>query len=160
HQALYELSGNPVIEDTIGPQWPHMRRAMACVLSTPRYPLTVWDEHALITRRVLAGDPDKAERAARSHALGAGRTIDERLKAMNERAGPPVNQEGGTHMKLTPKQIEPFHTDGWLFLPEVFDAEEVGLLKAAAEAIYRQQRSEVWREKSGAPRTAFAAHTY
>src|SRR5215475_3414105 len=64
------------------------------------------------------------------------------------------------HMKLTAKQIEQFHTDGWLFLPEVFDAEEVGLLKAEAEAIYRQQRPEVWREKSGAPRTAFAAHTY
>jgi len=63
-------------------------------------------------------------------------------------------------MKLTAKQIEQFHTDGWLFLPEVFDAEEVGLLKAEAEAIYRQQRPEVWREKSGAPRTAFAAHTY
>src|SRR6516165_3875866 len=72
HQALYELSGNPAIEDTIGPQWPHMRRSMACVLSTPRYPLTVWEEHALITRRILAGDTDKAERAARSHALGAG----------------------------------------------------------------------------------------
>jgi len=86
HQALYELSGNPVIEVIIGPQWPHMRRAMACVLSTPGYPLTVWEEHALITERVLAGDPDKAERAARSHALGAGRTIEERLKAMNEAA--------------------------------------------------------------------------
>src|SRR5499433_3355541 len=63
-------------------------------------------------------------------------------------------------MKLTAKEIEQFHTEGWLFLPEVFDAEEVGLLKAEAEAIYRQQRPEVWREKSGAPRTAFAAHTY
>jgi len=63
-------------------------------------------------------------------------------------------------MRLTAKQIEQFHTDGWLFLPEVFDVEEVGLLKAEAETIYRQQRPEVWREKSGAPRTAFAAHTY
>jgi ectoine hydroxylase len=63
-------------------------------------------------------------------------------------------------MKLTAQQIEQFHTDGWLFLPEVFDAEEVGLMKAEAEAIYRQQRPEVWREKNGAPRIAFAAHTY
>ena len=86
HQALYGLSGNPVIEATIGPQWPHMRRAMARVLSTPHYPLTVWEEHALIAKHVLAADPDKAEHAARSHALGAGRTIEERLKAMNEAA--------------------------------------------------------------------------
>ena len=63
-------------------------------------------------------------------------------------------------MKLAADQIETFRSEGWLFLPEVFDAEEVGLLKAEAEAIYRQQRPEVWREKSGAPRTAFAAHTY
>jgi DNA-binding GntR family transcriptional regulator len=80
HQALYELSGNPAIEDTIGPQWPHMRRSMACVLSAPRYPLTVWEEHGAITKRVLAADPDKAERAARSHALAAGRTIEQRLR--------------------------------------------------------------------------------
>jgi DNA-binding GntR family transcriptional regulator len=86
HQALYDLSGNSVIADTIGPQWPHMRRAMACVLSTPRYPLTVWEEHAAITRRVLAAEPDKAERAAKSHALNAGRTIVERLKSMTEAA--------------------------------------------------------------------------
>jgi DNA-binding GntR family transcriptional regulator len=86
HQALYELSGNPVIGGTIGPQWPHMRRAMACVLSAPRYPLIVWEEHAAITKRVLGADPDKAERAARSHAMDAGRTIEERLKAMNEAA--------------------------------------------------------------------------
>jgi len=46
-------------------------------------------------------------------------------------------------MKLITKQIEQFQTEGWLFLPEVFDAEEVGLLKAEAEAIYRQQRPEV-----------------
>jgi DNA-binding GntR family transcriptional regulator len=86
HQALYELSGNPVIEGTIGPQWPHMRRAMACVLSTPGYPRTVWEEHASIAACVLAAEPDKAERAARSHALDAGRTIEARLKAMSEAA--------------------------------------------------------------------------
>jgi len=86
HRALYELSGNPVIEGTIGPQWPHMCRAMASVLSTPGYPLTVWQEHAMITKRVLAADADKAERAARSHALDAGRTIEERLKGLSEAA--------------------------------------------------------------------------
>jgi ectoine hydroxylase len=64
------------------------------------------------------------------------------------------------HMTLSTEQIETFKTEGWIFLPEVFDAEETALLKAEAETIYRQQRPEVWREKSGAPRTAFAAHTY
>ena len=63
-------------------------------------------------------------------------------------------------MKLTPEQIAQFHEEGWLFLPELFTPEEVALLKREAEAIYAQQRPEVWREKSGAPRTAFAAHLY
>lgn len=63
-------------------------------------------------------------------------------------------------MRLTDEQIETFNRDGWLFLPELFSAEEVALLKQEAEEIYSEQRPEVWREKDGAPRTAFAAHTY
>jgi ectoine hydroxylase len=63
-------------------------------------------------------------------------------------------------VELTSQQIENFNTEGWLFLPELFNAEEVELLRHEAEAIYREQRPEVWREKSGAPRTAFAAHLY
>jgi ectoine hydroxylase len=63
-------------------------------------------------------------------------------------------------VKLNPQQIEDFNSEGWLFLPELFNAQEVELLRHEAEAIYREQRPEVWREKSGAPRTAFAAHLY
>jgi ectoine hydroxylase len=63
-------------------------------------------------------------------------------------------------MKLTPQQIDSFNTEGWLFLPELFTGEECELLRHEAENIYREQRAEVWREKSGAPRTAFAAHLY
>ena len=63
-------------------------------------------------------------------------------------------------MKLTQQQIDDFNRDGWLFLPELFSAEEVALLAREAEGIYDTQRPEVWREKSGAPRTAFAAHLY
>ena len=61
---------------------------------------------------------------------------------------------------LTEQQVHQFHDEGYLFLPETFSADEVAVLKSEAEAIYRQQRPEVWREKSGAPRTAFAAHLY
>jgi ectoine hydroxylase len=63
-------------------------------------------------------------------------------------------------MTLTSQQIEIFHREGWLFLPEVFKPEEVDLLRHEAVAIFDQHRPEVWREKNGAPRTAFAAHTY
>jgi len=62
-------------------------------------------------------------------------------------------------VKLTPQQIESFHTDGWLFLPELFRAEEVELLAQEAETIYREQRLRCGAEER-APRTAFAAHLY
>jgi len=63
-------------------------------------------------------------------------------------------------MKLTQQQIDNFNREGWLFLPELFNAEEVALLAREAINIYDANRPEVWREKSGAPRTAFAAHLY
>lgn len=61
---------------------------------------------------------------------------------------------------LTEEQVRQFHEEGYLFLPETFRPEEVAVLREEAELVYRQQRPEVWREKSGAPRTAFAAHLY
>ena len=61
---------------------------------------------------------------------------------------------------LTDQQVRHFHEEGYLFLPETFTAEECALLRDEAVEIYRHDRPEVWREKSGAPRTAFAAHLY
>jgi ectoine hydroxylase len=63
-------------------------------------------------------------------------------------------------MKLTDQQLADFHKEGYLFLPELFTSEEIAVLRAEAEAIFAEHRPEVWREKSGAPRTAFAAHKY
>lgn len=63
-------------------------------------------------------------------------------------------------MKLTDAQLQDYDRDGYLFLPSCFTAEEAGVLRQEAETIYAADRPEVWREKTGAPRTAFAAHTY
>ena len=63
-------------------------------------------------------------------------------------------------MQLTPKQVADFDAQGYLFFPECFAEEEVALLRAEAENILKTERQEIWREKSGAPRTAFASHTY
>jgi ectoine hydroxylase len=63
-------------------------------------------------------------------------------------------------MKLDAQQLRQFDELGYLFLPGCFSEEEVAVLAAEAEQIYRSDRQEVWREKTGAPRTAFAAHTY
>ncbi len=61
---------------------------------------------------------------------------------------------------LNEAQIRQFQDEGYLFLPETFTPTECAVLRDEAEAIYRQQRPEIWRETSGAPRTAFAAHLY
>ena len=61
---------------------------------------------------------------------------------------------------LTEQQIRHFHEEGYLFLPETFTGEECACLREEAVEIYRHDRPEVWRERSGAPRTAFAAHLY
>jgi DNA-binding GntR family transcriptional regulator len=86
HRAIYRLSGNPVIEETITPQWPHMRRSMATVQSELDYRGSAWAEHADIAGHILAGDAKAAERAALAHAQTAGRMTEERLRATEEAA--------------------------------------------------------------------------
>ncbi len=63
-------------------------------------------------------------------------------------------------MQLTPEQRATFEREGYLFLPQVFSPDEIGLLRDEARRIYASDREEVWRESSGVARTAFAAHTY
>ena len=63
-------------------------------------------------------------------------------------------------MQLSQAQLEEFDRSGYLFLPNAFDRDEVRVLKQAATEVYALERDEVWREKSGVARTAFAAHTY
>jgi ectoine hydroxylase len=63
-------------------------------------------------------------------------------------------------MQLTPEQLKAFDEDGYVLFPNCFSEAEVALLRGEADTILRSDRKEVWREKTGAPRTAFAAHTY
>ncbi|MFN0192119.1 MAG: phytanoyl-CoA dioxygenase family protein, partial [Aestuariivirga sp.] len=59
-------------------------------------------------------------------------------------------------MKLTSAQIAEFEEQGYLFLPNVFSAEEMALLHGELPGIFAQKREEVIREKgSEAPRSAF-----
>jgi DNA-binding GntR family transcriptional regulator len=79
HTALYRLSGNRAIEDTVTAQWPHLKRSMGAVLDDPEQRPLVWAEHREILRCVLAGDAAGAERAARSHTDRAGAETARRL---------------------------------------------------------------------------------
>lgn len=84
HRALYLLSGNPAIEEMAAPQWPHMRRSMAAVLTIADYRSRAWAEHKTIAERVLAGDAAGADAAAQKHALTAGQTTEERLRSLQK----------------------------------------------------------------------------
>ena len=67
HRFLYDLSGNPMIAETASLHWHHIRRLIGGYLQ--HYPMRdVWDEHQAILDAVIAGDPDRAEAAARHHA--------------------------------------------------------------------------------------------
>jgi len=63
-------------------------------------------------------------------------------------------------MKLSAEQLKAFDEQGYVFFPNCFSEEEIALLRSEAENILKLDRQEVWREKSGAPRTAFAAHKF
>ena len=64
-------------------------------------------------------------------------------------------------MNLSEKQVQQFDAEGWVFLPNLFTQEEVGILQGELPTIFSMRRDEVWRETDGeAVRTAFAAHTY
>ena len=63
-------------------------------------------------------------------------------------------------MQLTPEQLQAFEEQGYCFFPNCFSEDEIALLRAEADRILKLDRQEVWREKTGAPRTAFAAHTF
>src|SRR3954452_12458474 len=64
------------------------------------------------------------------------------------------------NMKLGRDQISLFDEQAFVFLPGCFREEAVALLRDEAERILKLERQEVWREKTGVPRTAFAAHTF
>jgi DNA-binding GntR family transcriptional regulator len=87
HTALYRLSGNRAIEDTVAAQWPHLKRSMGAVLDDPEQRPLVWAEHQEILRCVLAGDAAGAEHAAAHHTDRAGAETARRLSRSSMSTG-------------------------------------------------------------------------
>jgi DNA-binding GntR family transcriptional regulator len=79
HTALYRLSGNRAIEETVEAQWPHLKRSMGAVLGDSEQRPLVWAEHQQILSLVLAGDAEAAENAACHHTDRAGAETARRL---------------------------------------------------------------------------------
>ncbi|MGE0697857.1 MAG: GntR family transcriptional regulator [Hyphomicrobiaceae bacterium] len=79
HSALYRLSGNTAIVETVAEQWPHFRRSMRQVLEGTDIVRRVWREHAAILAAVVAGSAAEAGQLARAHAANAATDTVHRL---------------------------------------------------------------------------------
>jgi DNA-binding GntR family transcriptional regulator len=80
HSAVYRLSGNAAISETVEEQWPHFRRSMGLVLRNDTRRRHVWSEHEAILQAILDGDAALAGQFARAHADRAGDETARRLE--------------------------------------------------------------------------------
>ena len=79
HRAIYQASGNPLIEQSINLHWHHLKRVMGAVLQSSHQRQTVWDEHEAIAKAIAAGDADGAVRLVQEHAHEASVQLTARL---------------------------------------------------------------------------------
>ena len=62
-------------------------------------------------------------------------------------------------MRLSQAQLDRFHDEGFLVLPDVFSAEEVAVLRGPLERLFAEDRPQNFRERaSGQVRTAMGLH--
>lgn len=72
HSFIYELSGNPVIGETMRLHWHHLRRAMGQVLRHSGMSIiSVWQEHDRILEAMIRADADSAAEFMRQHVVEA-----------------------------------------------------------------------------------------
>ncbi|MGA2793406.1 MAG: GntR family transcriptional regulator [Roseiarcus sp.] len=71
HSFIYDLSGNPLIGETMRLHWRHLRRAMEQVLRYPGMSISVWREHDRILEEMIRGDADRAAELMRRHLIEA-----------------------------------------------------------------------------------------
>jgi len=79
HNLIYAAADNPLIGESAGRHWHHIRRAMGAVLQTAGVRASVWDEHQAILEAINAGDAGRAEQLARGHCEAAGHALSARL---------------------------------------------------------------------------------
>lgn len=75
HSFIYDLSGNPLIGETMRLHWQHLRRAMGQVLRYPGMSIGVWEEHDRILTGMIRGDADGAAELMRRHVVDAYKRV-------------------------------------------------------------------------------------
>lgn len=71
HSFIYDLSGNPLIGETMRLHWRHLRRAMGEVLRYPGMSISVWQEHGRILEGMIRGDGEAAAELMQRHLIEA-----------------------------------------------------------------------------------------
>lgn len=82
HNAIYAASGNPLIAESAGRYWVHLRRVMGAVHRAPSQRATIWDEHAAIADAIAQGDGERAVLLTDLHIRRAKANVVDRLGAM------------------------------------------------------------------------------
>lgn len=87
HRAIYQASGNPLIEGSAMLHWQHIRRAMGAALQTSPLRATVWDEHDTMRQAIGQGNEALAMQLMRDHGQQASEHL---ARLLRER--PPARQ--------------------------------------------------------------------
>ncbi|HVX99197.1 MAG TPA: GntR family transcriptional regulator [Pseudorhodoplanes sp.] len=75
HAWIYDLSGNPLIVETMRLNWRHLQRGMGEVLRHAALSKRVWDEHRAILDAMSAGEGEQAALLIRDHVMTAYRDV-------------------------------------------------------------------------------------
>jgi DNA-binding GntR family transcriptional regulator len=86
HSAIYVLSGNPVISETVAELWPHFKRTMGVALASRERRKSVWEEHTMIFDQILAGNSTAAMSAGVLHIEKAGTSLYAELRKTTDTA--------------------------------------------------------------------------
>ena len=88
HGFIAELSGNPLVGQTMAFLWDRLRPVMSAYLEHADWAEETWREHAELLRLILSGRAEEAEQTASAHVENAVRLLEIELakRAQRERA--------------------------------------------------------------------------
>lgn len=87
HAWIYQVAGNPLLVETMGLYWNHLRRAMGEVLRRPSSRSQIWDEHQGVLKAIVEHDAGKAARLSLAHVRDAAQRIVESIPAGSGESG-------------------------------------------------------------------------
>ncbi len=85
HRAIYQASGNPLIEASALLHWHHIRRAMGEALQHSPLRAAAWDEHEAMCKAIAQGDETAAAQLMLAHGTQAGSNLARQLLAAQPR---------------------------------------------------------------------------